>query len=122
LKGVAYVASRVGDHSGLFRKLVESLLLSGWIVKIPVPLERMEKIVSANGWVRTREHNAFFHEDIDVWWMSPQRWRYLRHVNNIPTEAEDVVRSTPAGDLRLSGKDHAGGRSDTDAARNHYGL
>lgn len=56
---------------GHFRKLCENILSSGFAVRIPTPLGKMERIVRKNGYVQTFEYDKDFGEEVEIWTKRP---------------------------------------------------
>lgn len=54
-------------RKGNFRRLCESIMSQGFILKIPTPLGRMQEIVEKNGYTHTLEFSVGMQSDVDVW-------------------------------------------------------
>lgn len=69
---VVYISFVETTHPGCghFRALVENLLQSGYTVKVPTPLGRMEQIVKGNNYLPTTEVSPKMGQ-VEVWVKTP---------------------------------------------------
>ena len=61
----AIISKKPGQHN--LTHLFNRILKLGYEIKVPQPFPKMEEIVKAKGFVKTREHWEQVGEDIDVW-------------------------------------------------------
>ena len=69
---ISFIISK-HQHKGNFKKLIDSILDSGYTVKIPTPLGRMQCIVRKSGYKRTYEYDELMRENVEVWVLTKKK-------------------------------------------------